>query len=134
MSTSREAGRPSRLLIVDDERDNRELLEIILTRAGYEIATAASGAEALAIVAKRPPDLVLLDVMMPEMDGYEVAARLKSSGVAIFVIMVSAHDDRSARLRAQNVGADDFVAKPVDRAELCARIKNLLCDNRAVTS
>ena len=71
------ADHPARILIVDDERRNRELLEVMLTPEGFFLQTAANGAEALAMVAEQAPDLILLDVMMPGMDGYEVTSRLK---------------------------------------------------------
>src|ERR1019366_10677237 len=70
---------PVRILVVDDQRHNRELLDLMLTREGFLVLTAASGEEALAIVAQLPPDLVLLDVMMPRMSGYEVAARMRGT-------------------------------------------------------
>lgn len=123
------AGQPARILIVDDERQNRELLEAMLTPEGFVLLTAASGEEALAIVAQQPPDLILLDVMMPRMDGYQVAARIKGNLATknIPVIMVTALDDRNARMLVLNAGAEDFLTKPVDRDELCMRVRNLLC-------
>jgi DNA-binding response OmpR family regulator len=122
------AAPPARILIVDDERHNRQLLEVILEPEGYLLATATSGEEALAIVAQQPPDLILLDVMMPGMDGYQVAARIKADGATkdIPVIMLTALDDRSSRIHGLRVGAEDFLTKPVDRAELCVRVKKLL--------
>ena len=119
---------PARILIVDDERPNRELLEIMLTPEGFLLLTAASGEEALAIVAQQAPDLILLDVMMPRMDGYQVAARIKGDAATknIPVIMVTGLDDHNARMLVLGAGAEDFLAKPVDRAELCVRVKNLL--------
>ncbi|MDB4927833.1 MAG: hypothetical protein JWM10_317, partial [Myxococcaceae bacterium] len=120
--------RAQRILIVDDERLNRELLEVMLAREGCEVSSAESGEDALAQVARRPPDLILLDVMMPGMDGYEVARRLKRDAATrnIPVIILSALDDRPARLRGLNAGAEDFLSKPVDHAELCMRVRNLL--------
>ncbi len=117
-----------RVLIVDDERDNRELLEIILAREGYDISTAASGAEALASVARQPPDLVLLDVMMPFMNGYEVATALKADAATrvIPIVMVTALSDANARARAHDAGANSLLGKPLDRAELCLRVKSCL--------
>jgi len=122
------AGRPARILIVDDERHNRQLLEVMLTPEGCQLLTAASGEEALAIVAQEAPDLVLLDVMMPGLDGYEVTKRIKGNAATtnIPVIMVTALDDRDARMLGLNAGAEDFLTKPVNRAELCARVRNLL--------
>ncbi len=122
------ADHAARILIVYDERHNRQLLEIMLAPDGYLLLTAASGEEALASVAEQPPDLILLDIMMPSMDGYEVVRRIKADLVTknIPVIMVTALDDRNARMRGLNAGAEDFLTKPVDRAELCVRVKNLL--------
>lgn len=119
---------PARVLIVDDERDNRELLEIILQREGFAITTAASGAQALASVAAEPPDLILLDVMMPDMDGYEVVAKLKADVAtrSILIVMVTALSGASARARARDAGVDDFLSKPLHRAEVCLRVKSLL--------
>jgi len=119
---------PIRILIVDDERRNRELLEVMLRPEGYQFLSAANGEEALAIVASEAPDLVLLDVMMPEMDGYEVAGRIKRtpSSKNIPVILITALDDRYAKMVGLTAGAEEFLTKPVDRAELCARVRNLL--------
>jgi PAS domain S-box-containing protein len=119
---------PARVLIVDDERHNRELLEVMLGPEGLLLQTAASGEEALAKVALEPPDLILLDIMMPGMDGYQVAADIKGSIATknIPVIMVTALDDRNARLRGLRAGAEEFLTKPVDRVELCVRVRNLL--------
>jgi signal transduction histidine kinase/DNA-binding response OmpR family regulator len=120
--------RQGRILVVDDESRNRELLKVMLAPEGHAITTAASGEEALAIVAQQPLDLILLDVMMPGMDGYEVALRIKSDATTknIPVIMLTALDDRNARMRGLSAGADDFLTKPVERAELSVRVRNLL--------
>jgi two-component system, cell cycle sensor histidine kinase and response regulator CckA len=122
------ADHEPRILIVDDERHNRELLEVMLTPEGFLLETAASGKEALAIVAQEPPDLILLDVMMPGMDGYQVTAEIKGNRVTsnIPVILVTALDDRNAKLLGLNAGAEDFLSKPVDHAELSVRVRNLL--------
>jgi PAS domain S-box-containing protein len=119
---------PARILIVDDEPQNRQLLEVMLASEGFLLQTAASGEEALAIVASLPPDLILLDVMMPGMDGYQVASQLKGDLATknIPVIMVTAVDDRDVRIRGLSAGAEDFLTKPVDRPELCLRVRNLL--------
>ena len=120
--------RPARILIVDDQRDNRELLEIILKHEGFLTLTAATGGEALATAAQQPPDLILLDVLMPDMDGYQLAAKLKGDLATknIPVIMISALDDRNAKMLALRAGAEDFLTKPMDRAELCERVKKVL--------
>ena len=122
------ADHPARILIVDDERHNRQLLEVMLAPEGFLLLTAASGEEALAMVAQQPPDLILLDIMMPGMDGYQVAAKIKGNLATknIPVIMVTALDDRNARMLGLSAGAEDFLTKPVDRAELCVRVRNLL--------
>ena len=116
------------ILIVDDESQNRTLLELMLAPEGFEILHAASGEEALAIVAATPPDLVLMDIMMPGMDGYQVTTRLKADPATkgIPVVMVTALEDRQSRMVGLNAGAEDFLSKPVDRAELCVRVRNLL--------
>src|SRR4026209_2849400 len=119
---------PACILIVDDERHNRELLEVMLKPEGFILLSAASGEEALTMVAGQPPDLILLDVMMPGMSGYEVVKRVKSDPEAksIPVIMLTALDDRNARMLGLSAGAEDFLPKPVDRAELCVWVRDLL--------
>jgi diguanylate cyclase len=121
-------GRSPRVLIVDDERQNRQLLEIMLEPEGFVVLTATGGAEALTLIARQPPDVILLDVMMPGMDGYQVAAALK--GVAatrnIPVILLTGLDDHQARTLGRNAGADDFLSRPLDRAELCTRLRTLV--------
>lgn len=118
----------ARILIVDDEPHNRQLLKVMLAAENVVLQTAVAGEEALALMAEHPPDLVLLDVMMPGMDGYEVAAAIKGNEAtkSIPIIMLTALDDRDARMRGLNAGAEDFLSKPVDRAELLVRVRNLL--------
>ena len=119
---------PGRILIVDDERRNRQLLEVILAAEGYALEFAESGAAALALIAERAPDLVLLDVMMPGMSGYEVARTLKAAEATrhIQVVLLTALDDRNSRTHGMNVGADAFLTKPVNKAELSALVRTLL--------
>ena len=116
------------ILIVDDEPANRKLLEALLRPEGYLTQTAASGAAALAMLALRAPDLILLDVMMPDMDGYQVAGILKADPAFahIPIIMVTALIDSAARLAGLKAGAEEFLSKPVERAELWLRVRNLL--------
>ena len=116
------------ILIVDDEYQNRKLLVTLLQPEGYLTLTAANGEEALAAVAEHSPDLILLDIMMPGMDGYAVAKLLKGkpSTASIPIIMVTANIDRTARLAGLDAGAEEFLTKPVDRAELWLRVRNLL--------
>jgi len=127
-SYSNIVGRPPRVLIVDDNPKNRQLFEIMLSTEGLVIETASSGEQALAMVAQQAPDLILLDVMMPGLDGYQVVARIKRelSTQNIPVIILTALDDRESRLRGLKAGAEDFLSKPVDRAELRVRVRNLL--------
>jgi diguanylate cyclase (GGDEF)-like protein/PAS domain S-box-containing protein len=118
----------STILIVDDEIQDRKLLQILLKPEGYITLCAATGEEALALVAQSAPDLILLDIMMPGMDGYQVARILKTNPAAshVPIIMVTALIDRSSRLAALNAGAEEFLTKPVDRSELWLRVRNLL--------
>jgi PAS domain S-box-containing protein len=116
------------ILIVDDQNQNRKLLEALLRPEGYLTRSAANGEEAMASIAEHAPDLILLDVMMPDMNGYEVASRLKADPVTanIPIIMVTALIDHAARVAGLNAGAEDFLPKPVDRSELSLRVRNLL--------
>ncbi len=100
----------------------------MLKPEGFLLLSAANGEEALALVARQPPDLILLDVMMPGMNGYEITARIKNDSATknIPVIMLTALDDRNARMLGLSAGAEDFLTKPVDRAELSVRVRNLL--------
>jgi PAS domain S-box-containing protein len=117
-----------RILIVDDELQNRQLLEVMLAREGCLVQTAASGDEALAMVAQQPPDLILLDVMMPGLDGFQVTRRLKGAAAtrSIPVIILTALDDRDARMLGLSAGAEDFLTRPINHGELCMRVRNLL--------
>lgn len=118
----------ARILVVDDEERNRRLLVAMLEAEGYAAAEAADGMQALEFARQSPPDIVLLDIMMPGMDGYEVARALKADAATktIPVVMVTALDDRESRLRGLEAGAEEFVTKPVDRNELRIRVRNLL--------
>ena len=120
--------RAARVLIVDDEQPNRALLMRVLIGEGYEAYTAETGAAALAAVAVDPPDLILLDVRMPGVDGFEVCRRLKhAAGTRLIpVVMVTALGDHAHRIRGIEAGADDFIAKPFDIEELRARVRSLV--------
>jgi diguanylate cyclase (GGDEF)-like protein len=119
---------PPIILIVDDESQNRRLLQTLLGLEGYATQTAADGSGALASVAEDPPDLILLDDKMPGMSGRQVARAVKADPASsnIPIIMVTIQTDREARLAALDAGAEEFMTKPVDRAELWLRVRNLL--------
>jgi PAS domain S-box-containing protein len=122
----------STILIVDDELFMSKTLEGLLTSPDYVLAVATNGEEALAKAKELTPDLILLDVMMPIMDGFEVCRHLRADPVLsdVPVIMVTALDDRESRLRGIEVGADDFVSKPIDPVELQARVRTITKLNR----
>lgn len=118
---------PPTILAVDDQPDNLELYEALLSEAGYRVATAASGLKALEMVEKVQPETILLDVMMPDLDGFEVCRRLKTSRRTCFipVVIVTALADLESKIRGLEVGADDFLNKPIQSFELIARLRSL---------
>lgn len=122
----------SRILIVDDDQIERENLEDLLLPQGYDLAFASNGAQGLMKATEFDPDLILLDVMMPEMDGFEVCRRLRAqkATVALPIVLVTALDDRDSRLRGIQAGADDFISKPFDSVELRARVYAITRLNR----
>jgi len=113
------------VLIVDDESINVKILAAILEANDYQTRSAFSGEECLRRVAVEPPDVILLDIMMPGMDGFTVAKRLKESEATCFIpiVMVTALSDVKSRIQALDAGADDFLSKPVEKAELLARVR-----------
>jgi adenylate cyclase len=116
------------ILIVDDVAQNLRLLSDLLTARGYRTSTAATGEDALTRIAADPPDLVLLDVMMPGMNGYDVcrAIRADPACAVLPVVLVTALDPEQERVKGLNAGADDFLSKPINQAELMARVRSLL--------
>ncbi|GAA4659769.1 response regulator transcription factor [Amycolatopsis dongchuanensis] len=114
-----------RLLVVDDEPTVRELLAATLRFAGFRVSTAATGAEAVASAAGSPPDLVLLDVMLPDLDGFEVVRRLREHH-PVPVLFLTARDRQADKITGLSLGADDYVTKPFDLEELIARIRAIL--------
>jgi len=119
---------PDTILVVDDDVVNVELLEEMLSLEGYRVDKAFDGFQALRRISESPPDLVLLDVMMPGMDGFEVCRRIKADQANRFipVVLVTALRGTEDRIRGLEIGADDFLSKPVDRGELLARVRSLL--------
>ena len=126
---------PSKILIADDNHQNCELLDAYLADEGYQIEMVYDGQQTLDAVAKSQPDLILLDIMMPKVSGYEVCSRLKSDPETskISVIMVTALAEMGDIEKAVNAGANDFLTKPVNKLELTTRVKTLL-ELRHVTS
>jgi two-component system OmpR family response regulator len=125
-STVGDGSAEARLLVVEDEEMILELLSGSLRFAGFDVVTAVSGAEALRAVRASRPDLVLLDVMLPDGDGFEVVRRLRSSGPDVPVIFVTARDEVHERVAGLAMGADDYVTKPFSLDEVLERIRAVL--------
>lgn len=117
-----------KILVTDDDPRNRKLQETLLRANGYEVRSADSGRAALDLVAAEPPDLILLDLMMPDMDGFEVVRQLKADPAtrSLPIIMVTALDDDGSRARLAAAGVSEVINKPVDRWALQACIEKLL--------
>ena len=128
LPAARVSSDAAQILVVDDIETNRHLLARRLTRQGYKVALASSGEEALSKLAEFPPDLILLDIMMPGLDGYEVLGRLKSHPLwqHIPVLMISALDEISSVVRCISMGADDYLPKPFNQVLLSARVRACL--------
>jgi CheY-like chemotaxis protein len=120
--------RPPRVLIADDNPQGAELLEAYLGDCGYELRTAADGEETLRAVAEWHPDLILLDIMMPRISGFEVCKRLRANPATrdVAVLMITALDQPSDIERAVEAGTDDFLSKPIEKTVLLLRVRSLL--------
>src|SRR5688572_25904611 len=119
---------PPRLLVVDDNETNRDILDARLRTQGYEILQAADGEEAIAAVADHNPDLILLDVMMPKLDGIEACRILKANPNLPFIpiVLVTAKADSKDIVAGLDAGADEYLTKPVDQSALLARVRSML--------
>jgi adenylate cyclase len=124
----RATGATAKVLVVDDTPHNVKLLADLLTVKGYAVATAVNGEEALAKVASEQPDLVLLDIMMPGLSGYDVCRRIRGvpETALLPVVLVTSLDPQGERVKGIEAGADDFLSKPINQAELFARVRSLL--------
>lgn len=119
------------LLVVDDDPRITELLRRILAYEGYSVAIAASGQDALSRTLEHPPDLIVLDILLPGLDGLEVARRLREAGDTVPILMLTARDAVENRVEGLTVGADDYLVKPFAPEELVARVKALLRRSQA---
>lgn len=119
---------PKKILIADDNEDTRNILTAVLQREGYEITLASDGIEALRKVSEETPDLILLDVMMPGKNGWEVCAALKSDAKAsrIYIIMISTYSDQLSKERGFRAGANEYITKPIKPSELLRRLRIFL--------
>jgi two-component system alkaline phosphatase synthesis response regulator PhoP len=126
------SDRPARILIAEDNPQGAELLDAYLGESGWEIATAFDGEETLQKVRDWRPDLILLDIMMPKISGFEVCKRLKADAATrdVAVLMITALDQTVDVERAVEAGTDDFLTKPINQAELLRRIKALLASRQ----
>ncbi len=117
-----------KILVADDIKQNVKLLRVILTNSEYDVVEAYDGEEALKKAQVENPDLILLDIMMPKLTGYEVCQKLRADGMTknIPVVMITALHEMEDRIKGIEAGADDFISKPFNKAELLARIKSLL--------
>lgn len=122
-----ETAVPRKILIADDNALNRKLLETLLRDEGYALTSVASGAEALCAIDRERPDVLLLDLMMPGMDGFEVVRRLRTNGQTanLPIVMVTSLDDDGARTRLASAGVTEIITKPLDRWVLKARLEQL---------
>ena len=115
-----------RLLLVDDEENLRSMLAAALAHSGFEVTTAENGREALTLTKEILPDLILLDVMMPDLDGFEVCRRLRAEYVKVPIIFLTARDETSDKVRGLTTGGDDYLVKPFSLDELVARVQAVL--------
>ena len=123
-----------RILVVDDDESTAEMVRFLLTRLEYQVDTVDNGRGALALIERHPPDLMLLDVGLPQMSGFEIYERLQRDGYDIPVIFVTGADELEDRVQGLKMGADDYICKPFQPAELTARVEAVLRRYRRVTT
>ena len=116
----------ARILVVDDEPNIRDLLQTGLRFAGYQVKTVGGGSGAISAVLEEEPDLIVLDVMLPDMNGFSVTKRLRSAGYTAPILFLTAKDDTEDKITGLNVGGDDYVTKPFSLDEIVARIQAIL--------
>lgn len=126
-----EPSKRSRLLVVEDEPSIRELLAASLRFAGFDVDTASTGTDALRSVERERPDLILLDVMLPDRDGFEVVRRLRSGGLGVPVLFLTARDGAEDKITGLTIGGDDYVTKPFSLEEVIARVNAVLRRTKA---
>lgn len=114
------------VLVIDDDEKITSLVKRSLAFAGYQVRTATDGEAGLAVLLSETPDLIILDVMMPKLDGWEVVRRIRAAGLDVPVLMLTAKDEVSDRVRGLDLGADDYLVKPFALDELLARVRALL--------
>ena len=124
--TSEPGAHPPRVLVVDDEPSITDLVATVLRYEGFQVQTAATGRTALAAVTAFRPHLVVLDVMLPDLDGFEVQRRLAADGLRVPVLFLTARDSTEDKVRGLTMGADDYVTKPFSLEELVARVRAIL--------
>jgi two-component system response regulator MprA len=124
----------SNVLVVEDDRAVRDAVERALTFEGYAVATARDGAEALSAVVNDPPDVIVLDVMMPHVDGLETCRRIRARGISIPILILTARHEISDRVAGLDAGADDYMVKPFALEELLARLRALLRRSSGTTT
>src|SRR6266568_7459113 len=121
-----EEGKTVYILVVDDDRFANTLVQFVLSKEGYEVETADNPRGALLMIQKREPDLLILDVMMPYINGFEFSAKLRAEGYETPIIFMTAQDGIEAKLQGFNIGADDYICKPFNHQELVARVQAVM--------
>ncbi len=130
-SDRRDTETPARVLVVDDEANIRDLVATVLRYEGFDVRVAENGRKALTAVRSFDPELVVLDIMLPDLDGFEIHRRLTTDGYSVPVLFLTARDATEDKVRGLTMGADDYVTKPFSLEELVARVRAILRRTRA---